>query len=100
MKKLALLSLLMICFFCTREDNWSHRRAGIKGLPSDISMVATGNLTGSKEDELILGRDSFLYIYQAISDSAVLLDSVRATGDQILVQVGSGDEKNLEKILL
>ena len=45
-----------------------HRSAD-QGFPSGVQVVALGNLCGDEKDELILGRDSTLYICTVVEDS-------------------------------
>lgn len=47
----------------------------VKGLCENPEIVATGRVSGSAHDDLILGKDTVIYIYQIELDSALLLFS-------------------------
>lgn len=44
----------------------------IRGLCENPDIVATGKLFGSSYDNLILGKDSSIFVYQVVRDSALL----------------------------
>jgi thiol-disulfide isomerase/thioredoxin len=72
----------------------------VKGLCENPDVVATGNLSGSAHDDLILGKDSVIYVYSLIGDSAHLLYSASFESEVHKICTADADNDGSEDIVL
>ncbi len=88
--------LLSVCTFCTKKSDYIFRDIKIVGLIDSVKVVSAGDLMGSSKDELIIAKDSTIYIYEASRDSALLLYSVPLNNEvlQLFVDDSDNDKKN------
>lgn len=90
--RLLTIPLVIICMFCSKKHDYEFKVIDIKGLADSARLVTAGNIYGSAKDELILGRDSSIYIYNLLKDSAHLL-YVNGFSDDIM-NIITGDANN------
>jgi len=92
MKTLLLpLSLLLLVSACNPKPDFEIKEQVVSGLSDTVSVVAAGDLAGNSKDELILGADSSLYVYQINNGAAELLYSVVLSDQVLLLSVGDAD---------
>jgi thiol-disulfide isomerase/thioredoxin len=72
----------------------------VKGLCENPDVVATGNLSGSAHDDLILGKDSVIYVYSLMGDSAHLLYSASFDSEVHKICTADADNDGSEDIVL
>lgn len=77
------------------QDN-PFTRIEVKGLCENPEIVATGRISGSAHDDLILGKDSVIFVYQILRDSAQLLftDSFDKEIHEICIADANNDGRN------
>lgn len=91
-KRLLIIPLVILCMFCSKKHDYTFKVINIRGLVDTVRVITAGNICGSVKDELILGRDSSIYIYNTQKDSAHLLYSKSFTDD--LMDIITGDANN------
>ncbi len=72
----------------------------VKGLCKNPDVVATGNLSGSAHDDLILGKDSVIYVYSIVRDSALLLYKGSFDSEVHKICVADADNDGRDDIVL
>jgi len=97
MKRINIFFVLLLLFNICSVSGFSKQDSSVKrivvnGLVENAQVVAIGNLYGSSQDELILGRDSNLFIYSIVNDSAKLLFT--HTFDNEVLKLKTGDTDN------
>lgn len=77
------------------QDN-PFTRIEVRGLCENPEIVATGRVSGSAHDDLILGQDSVIFVYQIVRDSAQLLftDSFDKEVHEICIADANNDGRN------
>ena len=99
MKNLIPLSLLLLFTACGPKIDFDIKEQLVSGLADTVSVVAAGDLSGNSKDELVLGADSTLYVYQIEEDSAALLYSVVLTDKILLLQIGDADNDGVNELV-
>jgi len=98
--RLLIITIGLIFSFCSNNHDYTYRSINISGLEKDISIVAAGDIFGSGKDELILGIDSTVFIYDSRKDSALLLFSVSFIDDILEMEVGDADNDNKNELVI
>lgn len=97
---LFLLATPLMILDCSRIPDTGYRQLPISGLPGSADLAATGNLAGGSKDELILSRDSQLWILDASKDSAVVLYEAHYSDDILKLAVGDVDSDPARELLI
>ncbi len=91
MKTRLLPLILILLTACGPKIDFQVKKQVVTGLADTVSVVAAGNLVGNSKDELVLGTDSTVYIYNASDSSAELLYSAVLSDEVLLLSVGDVD---------
>lgn len=78
MNRTLLIIILSVLILVGCRDNQSGQdnpftQLEVRGLCENPDIVAAGRVSGSVHDDLILGKDSVIFVYKIIRDSAQLL---------------------------
>lgn len=78
MNRTLLIIILSVLILIGCRDNQSGQdnpftQLEVRGLCENPDIVAAGRVSGSVHDDLILGKDSVIFVYKIIRDSAQLL---------------------------
>jgi len=98
-KILIILILLAGIFSCNKTD-YEYMEQNINGLTSNSSIVTAGNIYKSKKDELIVGKDSTVYIYSVVKDSSHLIFTQKFSDDLLEMITGDADNDGMNELII
>ncbi len=82
------------------QNNKAFKKLDIKGLINSVDVVACGTLEGFNQDNLILGNDSLIFIYQVQKEYATLLYTTAFEGEIKEIAIGDADNDGLNEIVI
>ncbi|MFC2117440.1 TlpA family protein disulfide reductase [Bacteroidota bacterium] len=98
--RLLIIPLIIILMFCSKKHDYAFKMLDIKGLADSARIVTTGNISGSAKDELILGKDSSIYIYSVLKDSAVLKYKNSFSDNVLEMITGDADNDGADELII
>lgn len=95
--------LILVCVACDAQHptyDYSYKQLKISGLVDSVDIVGAGNLVGSEKDELIIGRDSTLYIYDIKNNTADVLFTTPYLDNIQKLQIGDADNDENNELII
>ncbi|MBT3244793.1 MAG: TlpA family protein disulfide reductase [Bacteroidetes bacterium] len=91
---------IFIAVACQPKADFITENIPIQNLPDAAHVVAAGDLTSSKYDELVIGTDSAVQVFSIVDDTAQLLLSKDFNDAVLLIEIGDVDNDGANEMVL